>query len=651
MERYKKFLFVLSFCILSVCLFAALNRTGSFILFWKEEPLGDITHDDGYGYYAYASDLNISKMGLPFYLKEDETLLEKLPASVNEDLNRSIKENGGGAYLILDNNDIYFSASDNIPENHEYSLISPVIIRSRYLLVLLCLTFLVLGIDLILFRKAGSLDFLKDLLCAECPVLLAALLFPWNQIFFPKTPWVFRDFLIKPMLLRNPLLLGLLFVFVVFFIRFGKRSAWIRPFVLILMLLNLVYYFVPEWNYYGQRADSPAYLQHYTAGSIRTPGYPAFIESVYRLSGNEGLADLRLQESVSDESLHDAGAVDSHGLLNVVRAQKCVLGVSFLILFFVFSRYYHPLWFVFAAQVILSGGFLGVDNSYIMTECLSQAVLILAAAALIVIVKDKNSAAYPVLCFLCGIAVLIRPANIFMVIPLIIGFFVLAAARRNLLTLTAGVLIFLAVCAVPAVTIYRHYGVFVWMPTSGYVEIARAVDLMEPEDAEAFADPESRAFFDAMLQKKQKIGEADQNTYMWEVAVAAAEEMGYDHITCSTLFGKVSRKIFALHFRELAAALADTIRISLERTRLRVGPLAFPVLAGIFTVLFLLRINTDSLLGMFFMLMHTVHLCISMMNQPERRYIYSTEIICLLGWLLITLNFFAPRIKENIPDK
>ena len=45
--------------------------------------------------------------------------------------------------------------------------------------------------------------------------------------------------------------------------------------------------------------------------------------------------------------------------------------------------------------------------------------------------------------------------------------------------------------------------------------------------------------------------------------------------------------------------------------------------------------------------MHAAHLCISMVNQPERRYIYSTEIICLLGWLLIWINLIKHPERDR----
>ena len=628
-------------------LLAALNRTGSLILLWKEEPLGSISHDEGYGHYAFVRDPNIRSLDLPFYLKEDEQIVPLDPLSVNEDITAAIKEHGGGAYQLLDNGDLYLSAADGEPENHEYSIISPVIIRNRYLLVLFVPAMLGAAALLFICFRYKEKDTFKNAVSWGMLILFLLLLIPWNRLTIPAAPLSLGGLMIKPVLLRNAVFLCLLALFLVLHYFIGERSKMMRILAVLVITVNTVYYFIPEWNWFGRRADSGAYLQHYDASSIRTPGYPKFIEAVYGLTGNDGLAELRSEgETAVDERLWNGTQTDSRGLLSVVRAQKIVLGAAFLIFFAVFCRMYPPEWFVFAAQIILCCGFLGVDNSYIMSECLSQAVILLTAAALLDIFKEKLPALFPVLCLLAGIGILIRPANIFLVIAVFAAALVLIRKRENLPALAGGCLAFIVICAIPAMTIYRSRGFFVWMPTSGYVEMARAADLMQPGDENAFDDPELVEFCTLVLDKKQQYPDGGQNTYMWQVAEASAEEMGYDRISCSLIFGKVSRRIFMLHPREFADSLWNTIQTGLERTRLRVGPVPFAALAALFAVLFLLHVNTDSLTGLVLMLMHCAHLLISMMNQPERRYIYSTEILCILGWLLITLAFLRNLRKR-----
>ena len=649
-STFQKTVSLISSSFILLFLLAALNRAGSLILLWKEEPLGSITHDTGYGYYAFVRDENVSRLGLPFYLKEDETLLSNPPLSVNEDITATIKDRGLGAHKIMENNDLYFSASDNRPENHEYSIISPVIIRNRYLLVLFCLA--VLSAAMLMFQSYKS----KNKKAVINPVrfgtilLFMLMLLPWDLMVFSSASKAFGSYIIKPLLQRNLIFICLLFVLLLLNTLFAGKSRFLVVLAAAVVLLNTVYYFVPEWNYFGQRADSADYIEHYTASSIRTPGYPIFIETVYSLTGSGGLDEIRLErDNQPDERLTDGTKTDSRGLINIARAQKIVLAAAFLILFAVYARYYPLSWFTFAAQIILCGGFLGVDNSYIMTECLSQAVCLIIAALFILCMKEKNSVFFLFLCILAGFGMLIRPANIFLVIPIGICFLMLLREKIDLLISVIGVLAFIGITAIPAVTIYSQYKVFVWMPTSGYVDAARAVELMQPGDEDTFEDPELREFCADLMKKKAELGEADQNTYMWEAAIATAQEHGYDLISCSPILGKISRHIFRLHPREFVSALAETLKTALTRTRLQLGPVPFAGLAVLFLILFAVNINTDSLTGFILSLMHIAHLFIFIVNQPERRYIYSTEILCLIGWLLILVSLW--NIKNKLLDK
>ena len=173
---------------------------------------------------------------------------------------------------------------------------------------------------------------------------------------------------------------------------------------------------------------------------------------------------------------------------------------------------------------------------------------------------------------------------------------------------------------------------------------------MQPGDEENFEDPEMKEFCEKLLKLKEQYPDADQNTNMWQVGITAAREQGYDLITCSPLLGKFSRRIFRLRFSEFLNALFGNIKTALERTRLQTGRISFPVLFLFFSVLFVLRPGTDTLLGFGFSLLHVIHLVLSMMNQPERRYIYSTEILCLLGWLMILCGVLR-SLSGSIQDR
>lgn len=647
-KNKRQILFLFSILIFMVFLFALLNRCGSLILLWKEEPAGSITHDAGFGYYAFVRDENLSKLSLPFYLKEDGIILEQEPVSVNEDITASIKEKGGGRCQLLPNNDLYFSVADGHPENHEYSILSPVVIRNRYLLVIFLTALFAAAVDVVFCVKRKDCSFFRNVIRWLTGIFFVLLIVPWNVMIFPSAPVQIGPLLVKPVLQRNLIFLVLFFALVLFNSLLSGKSRFFCWLSVLIVLVNTVYYFVPEWDYYGSRADSGAYLEHYNASSIRTPGYPVFIETVYRITGNDGLDALRWADEINiDESLHNARNEDSRGLIDVVRSQKCVLGAAFLILCCVFIQYYDPVWFVFFAQIVLGAGFLGVDNNYIMTECLSQAVLLLTAALFLLTIKGKKTIAFILMCAAAGFAILIRPANIFLLLLIVIAVVFLLKDKRNFLIPLAGCLVFAVISTIPAFTIWRAYKIFVWMPTSGYVEIARAVDFLDANDAEAFDDPELKKICQEMLEKKHSLPDADQNTNMWQVAVATAEEHGYDRISCSPVFQKISRTVLLRHSREFLSALMETVKIALERTRLQLGPIGFPVLAGIFLILFLIRVNMDSFAGLILMTAHVSHLVLSMMNHPERRYIYSTEILCLFGWLLILIAVTAKKGKSG----
>lgn len=637
-------------CILLLFLLACLNRSGSLIMFWQEKPLGKITHDEGFGYYSYMPDENISALKLPVYLKEDDSFPEQGLLSVNEDITATIKKQGGGRYITQSNNDIYFSASDNNPDIHEYSVVSPLIIQNRFILALLCLVIISAAIILFICRKRNNYVIVTNTVLWTATCCFLMMILPWNKLIFPSAPTPVGGLYFKPLLQRN---IFFVFLFLCYLAVINKKPGNRKIFRIlsaILVIWCTICYFVPEWNLFGRRNDSRSYLQPYSAASIRTPGYPIFIESIYKLSGNPGLEEIRNENAeTQDETLLNVHETDSSGLIIVTRSQKIVLGLSFLFFYWIFTRYYAPLWFTLFAQIVLCNGFLGVDNSYIMSECLSQSAMLLSTGFFLLTMKEKNPRTFLLLCIFSALGVLIRPANIFLIIPILICLLFLMLKSKKSALLPIGCLAFLLLISVPAMNIYSHYGVFVWMPTSGYAEIGRAVELMQPGDEELFTDPELKDFCEELLKGKQLHQQADQNTYVWEIALPAAEARGYDRISASSLFNKISRKIFSVHLKEFFTTLSETVLTALQRTRLQLGQISFPIFLILFTGLFALRVNENSLIGLLFVFLHLVHLGISMVNQPERRYIYSTEILCLFGWLLILYNFVSTfNLRKNI---
>ncbi len=642
-------LFVVFFCVTTLCI---LNRSGSLILTWKELPINSVTHDAGYGYYAFLSDENVSALDLPVFLVEDGKPLVNEPLSVNEDRVADIKNNGGGSYTVLENNDLYFSASDNDPEQHEYAFLVPEIIRNRWLLMI-AFFLLALTVTMVFLERADLKELLRKTLFPAF-MMLGLLLIPWYAV---STPINMGGKMILPVFQRTAGTYLLLAATAVVILAQKKSNKMMNAFIFIIVAVNLFYYFVPEWNYFGLRTDSFSYLEHHTASSIRTIGYPAFIEVVNDDADLETMRGEFGAELYANypEQLVNGTAVESHGLLKTVHLQKLFLASALVILCAVMMSVAG--WFpcLLFAEWVLCGGFLGVDNSYIMSECLSQAVLLIASACFIAHVKYKSLVAYLLGSVFSAFAVLVRPSNIFFLPLVLSGAIILLIKkenRRRCLAAFGGLLLYFIIAAIPAVEIYASYGRFLWMPVSEYAEVGRALSLMETEDKELFTDEETSVYVDEVLKAKEGFAAEhdviEQNDYVWNIAVKTAEKMGYDRIECSWLFSKVSKPILKKHFSEFATAVKDSFMVGLSKTRLTFGSFfKYPVL--ILTALalfFAFAKSKTSVLGVVFILLHNLNVLLCAVNQPEKRYIYYSEILFILGFILI-LKDLQDKRNEN----
>ncbi len=651
-RNIARVLFVVLFCVTLLCV---LNRTGSLNLIWKELPIGDITHDSGHGYYAFIPDENVSKLNLPIFLVEDGEVLQNPPLSVNEDKTAEIKINGSGSYMVNSNNDLYFSASDNTPENHEYSVLVPEIIRMRYLLVLL---FITAGLDgTLVWLERKNLKALGRLSVYPAVMVLALLLLPWNALAVPLNIVGIR---FMPVFQRNVIAFVMIAAAAAALLALRKGEKWVNVLAAVLIAVNLVYYFIPEWNYFGLRTDSFSYIEEHSASSIRTIGYPAFIEA-----GNdeEDLDAMRGEFGTElyaeyPERLVNGAEIESHGLLKTVRAQKIVLAAAFLIV--CVSLMYAAGWApcLFFAELVLCGGFLGVDNSYIMSECLSQAVMLAGAACFIVFAKDKKTWTYLVGSVLAAAAVLVRPSNIILFALVLFGAVVLISKkeiRGRIVTAVVGIVLYFVIAAIPAAEIYAEYGRFLWMPVSSYAEMGRALSIMDERDRALFVDDEETSIYVyAVLNAKEKFAAEhdaiEQNDYVWSIAVDTAEKMGYDRIECSWLFAKVSRPVIKQHFSEFVNAVKDSFLTGIAKTRLKVeGLCGYPTLILLaLGLLFWLGKDAGSILGILFVVLHNANVLLSAVNQPEKRYIFHSEILFILGLMLILKDL--PGIRSENRD-
>ena len=220
--------------------------------------------------------------------------------------------------------------------------------------------------------------------------------------------------------------------------------------------------------------------------------------------------------------------------------------------------------------------------------------------------------------------------------------------------LIIGLGVFLWMVSSPSREIYKQYKQFIWMPVSGYAEIGRALPLLTQDDIDAFQDQNIKDFLTGAQGRIEKLSaekdQLNQNDYVWEIAVPQAEQMGYDQITCSRLFNAAAPAIFGKHMPELIIDIREQAQLALERTRIHIGFANFIILFIAAFCFSFIRISSVSMTGLLFTMLHMTHLFISIINQPERRYIYSTEIIFILGCVIILFNLFRRGTRIETRD-
>ncbi len=671
-KRLLSILFAGCFILILICILGCLNKTGSLLLLWQKDELNSIQADSGLGAYAFIPNEDTARFSLPVYLMEDDRILISKPLSVNEDAILSVKEYGEGRYTVLENNSIYFSSTDaSIPGDgtHEYHVLTPKIIRMRYLLPL-CLLGAIGAAFLAAFcffkgrKEAEHNEFcgkaFRKMLSASAWFFLFLCLLPTNASVF--TPLRFGESFLNPVLQRNLPFMILGLSLCALMIRERIKASGFKLLMTAVMILNCVFYFAPEWNYYGTRSDTYGYIEKHSASSIRTIGYPRFVETVLKQSGKENPEYWRSaagKEELTQRAEYIYSVIpedNSRGLIWVARAQKVFLALSLFLSWAMLSAVVSP-WIPFLLlQLILGRSFLGVYSSYILSENLSQAFILPACAAFILLIVKRNLVWFPILAFFAGLAVLVRPANMFLALAVLIGticVFRIKEKNKNLYA-AFGLLVFLLFITQPAREIYAKYHRFLWMPVSGYMEMGQALSLVSDADIEAFEMPECKEFLRGSMQKAAALSDdpknLTQNDWVWNIAIPQTEEMGLDQIESSWLFAKTYPAIYKAHFSELMGKLSDSAKLALERTRVTGKRIGYLPILVFFIVLSFIRCSRLSMSGLLMILLHNAHVLISILNQPERRYIYSTEILFLIGAALIIQNLLIPRKHSENPD-
>ncbi|MHC1771640.1 MAG: hypothetical protein AB9907_07880 [Flexilinea sp.] len=640
-------------------------------MLWQKDDLSGIQHDSGYAYYARIPNENAAKLDLPLFLIEDNVLINPPVLAVNQDLPRDIKETGKGLYELLPNNNIFFSSTDETDPTtgkHTYAVLTPTIIRVRYLLpviaipslifIILCFIWLTAKIrkdkPALINIKACAKDSAKALSI----FILILLMIPWKDFFNPPVIAVKNLQWVMPLIQRNIVYFLILAVCLLFLFRMKQSNKIMYGLMGCILVLNTGYYFMPEKDYYGVRTDSASYISAYDAHSIRTPGYPRFIEDVMTLSPNSDLdywrSDTGQKElSTLEELLFRDHSGDSRGLVQVVRAQKVFLGISFLLTAFLLCFFISPYFVFLFGEFVLVFDFLGVYNNYIMSEVISQAFLLLSCGIFCYLIAGKNKWVFPFLGLFCAISVLVRPSNIFIFLLILIAAVILFVRERKgaFAPVITGLIVSFYLIQIPASVIYREYHQLIWIPNEGYASIGHSLALMDEEDITLQEDEEARKFlkdcYERIGQMKAEKSTLTQNDYVFGIALEETKVLGYDAVTANKLFDRVSATILPAHFSELREVFKSQLLLGIERTRIRTDRLPYLLLSGIFVFLSIIRCSRYSMTGLLMILLHNLHLLISITNQPERRYIWSTEIIFLMGAFLILYNLF--RFRKPAP--
>lgn len=666
--RILAFLFSIS-CIPAY--FGTLNRAGIFIISWERRPILQMQAVEGFGYSTPIRSQAVSMLGLPVLLEEDGHLIPAPYLAVNEDLSRTVRSVGAGRYLPLDDGSLLFSTSDNtnpLTNARHYSLLIPKIFFSPLLLVVPAFWGIIL-IGCCFFSRRQNCqvesDVIKNILCKLLifftTAMLILLLFP-SEYSLTKPLFSLRSetSTILPIVRRtDPFLLLLIAGCLVLGVT-QRKKIWLPMFLCLILIANLFDFFRPGWDYFGVRPDSSSYLVQYDAQSIRTPGYIWFAEIALKTGKQEDIGFWRsaeggMQLNQMGESLYRAAEKPSHGLIRVIKGQKIVLALAFILLSVALAYIISPTAAFIFSQISLSMGLLGVQNDYIMSESFSQTVTLACVACFLFLFRSRNKWLFILLSALSAIAFLIRPSNVYLVaLPIVAATWMLFHFRKQVLTLSiSGAVVYVILAGIPAFVCWRAYNQFLWAPNAQNANIGHALRLMQESDLSAQSDPEVKYFLEGCEIRAAAIQFANDGTLSqneaYSVALEQAKQMGYNNVSANFLFQKAALPILKTHFQKYLSVLFKQIQFGISKSRLQREWLSYPLILLLIGVFAILGRNLKSWMGLLFVLFHNVHLIISMTNQPETRYIWATEIIFLLGAVFI-FSGLAEKVMRRSAD-
>jgi hypothetical protein len=415
-----------------------------------------------------------------------------------------------------------------------------------------------------------------------------------------------------------------------------------------------------NWGAFATAPDSLSYVQD----RLRPPVYPLFIRCTESASS---------PREVSADDTASARTV----WLRVVRAQKLFALVAYLAL---------------VASVVSASGACGGPAAFIcymlyrfdwvgfswgdflMSECLTGALLMACAALTIRAVQTRSAWLLPLLAVAFGAAVATRVAAASGVILLAIAVAAVVVAHRSnprrlalpLVLVTVIGLLSLAACFWHT---YERCGYAALNPVGNYERVAFAMEVADPGDADYIRDPDARDVFETALAYRARLrANATQsgfsfefNLNCWGAAWPATLEK-YQQAAASGFFPPVpslsgaprlvdvvNHQPFLVFANRVMGEIADAVlprhtsaRTSLvlrslaqafrSETALKYSVLTFPWLGLACLICCLVGRNWQSLLGAGFLASFTLAVgAMCLYELPLRRYLAAAEWVGLLG--------------------
>jgi hypothetical protein len=413
---------------------------------------------------------------------------------------------------------------------------------------------------------------------------------------------------------------------------------------------------VKFWDQALTTEDSQSYVDNFA----RPPLYPWFVH-VMKGGTAWGPEDFREPRRPI--------AAPSDALLRVVRAQRVALWVCFLVAVWAASLFAcRPLAVMLFFALQHNGMLLPDLETSMMSEPLALAFLCLAVATFCVVAVRRSLWLLPILAATYGCLVLTRSAGVFAIVFLAVAVVVAAIAHWRRKKALAAALASVGLVGLSAIIVllgnsHARNGIWAMSPLHNWERVAFALQVADVTDLDAMPDGEMRQFLDDALRQRLALKgnvplEAlDLNANCWDIAYPVALGMFAargatadwrdppgPHLKfryVNGLFGRVADVVLARHRDRYLRVVAHSFftRAAGGHTRLHWRRVSFLWLLALGFAACLIGRNICALAGATCLLAHLGNLIVmSFFELPIQRYVFFSEWVCLLGFLLAVVG-------------